>query len=111
MKIGELALRTGLWVQTIRYYEQIGLLPRADRDGSGQRDYDTAILSWIAFIGRLKTTGMPLREMQRYAALRSRGPSAGAERLALLRAHRSTVATHLAALQASLCALDAKING
>ena len=84
MKIGELALRTGLSVHTIRYDEQIGLLPRADRDGSGQCDDDTAILSWIAFIGRLKTTGMPLREMQRYADLRSRGPLTGADRLALL---------------------------
>ena len=68
MKIGNLAKRTGLSAHTIRYYERIGLLPRADRDSSGQRDYGASILVWIEFLGRLKTTGMPIREMLRYAA-------------------------------------------
>jgi DNA-binding transcriptional MerR regulator len=66
MKIGELSQRSGLSAHTIRYYEKIGLLPFADRDGSGQRDYDLTILSWIAFLGRLKLTGMPLKQIQRY---------------------------------------------
>ncbi len=73
MKIGELAKRSGLSAHTIRYYERIGLLPYADRDQSSQRDYDASILIWIAFLGRLKTTGMPIREMLRYAALRESG--------------------------------------
>lgn len=71
MKIGELVKRSGLSAHTIRYYERIGLLPHADRDQSGQRDYDASILIWIEFLDRLKTTGMPIREMLRYAALRS----------------------------------------
>lgn len=74
MKIGELAKRAGLSAHTLRYYERIGLLPRADRDASGQRDYDASILVWIGFLERLKTTGMPIREMLRYAALREQGP-------------------------------------
>lgn len=65
MKICELAKRSGLSAHTIRYYERIGLLPYADRDRSSRRDYDASILVWIAFIGRLKTTGMPIREMLR----------------------------------------------
>ncbi|MEY9413635.1 DNA-binding transcriptional MerR regulator [Bradyrhizobium japonicum] len=70
MKIGDLAKRTGLSAHTLRYYERIGLLPYADRDRSGQRDFDASILTWIAFLDRLKTTGMPIRDMLRYAALR-----------------------------------------
>ena len=54
MKIGDLARRSGLSVHTIRYYERIGLLPRADRDASGHRDYDAAILTWIGFLDRIK---------------------------------------------------------
>ena len=54
MKIGELAKRSGLSAHTIRYYERIGLLPYADRDRSGQRDYDASILTWIDLLGRLK---------------------------------------------------------
>jgi len=60
MKIGELAKRTGLSAHTIRYYERIALLPRAERDYGGQRDYDESILAWISFLKRLKATGMPI---------------------------------------------------
>ena len=77
MKIGELAKRTGLSAHTLRYYERIGLLPYADRDRSGQRDYDASILAWIEFLGRLKTTGMPISEMLAYAALREAGEATG----------------------------------
>ncbi len=69
MKIGTLARRSGLSAHTLRYYERIGLLPYADRDGSGQRDYDASILNWIEFLGRLKAANMPIREMLRYAEL------------------------------------------
>src|SRR3546814_228175 len=69
MKIGDLAKRSGLSAHTLRYYERIGLLPYADRDRSGQRDHDASILTWIEFLGRLKTTGMPIRGMLRYAKL------------------------------------------
>ena len=110
MKIGQLARRSGLSAHTLRYYERIGLLPRADRDGSGQRDYDVSILIWIEFLRRLKTTGMPIREMLRYAALRERGPATGAERRALLEAHRETVRAHIEELQACLLVLDSKIG-
>ncbi|RWR31886.1 MerR family transcriptional regulator [Sinirhodobacter populi] len=111
MKIGELAKRAGLSAHTLRYYERIGLLPRADRDASGQRDYDASILVWIGFLERLKTTGMPIREMLRYAALREQGAGTGAARRALLEAHRDKVRAHVADLQAALLVLDTKIGG
>ena len=111
MKIGQLAQRSGLSAHTIRYYEQIGLLPRADRDRSGQRDYDASILTCIEFLERLKTTGMPIRDMLRYAALRGSGSGADAERRALLERHRQNVRAHVADLQACLLVLDTKIAG
>ncbi|TPI42365.1 MerR family transcriptional regulator [Mesorhizobium sp. B2-9-1] len=111
MKIGELAKRSGMSAYTIRYYERIGLLPHADRDQSGQRDYDASILTWIEFLDRLKTTGMPIREMLRYAALRERGADTEAERGALLKRHRERVRAHVAKLQACLLVLDTKIAG
>jgi DNA-binding transcriptional MerR regulator len=111
MKIGQLAKRSGLSAYTIRYYERIGLLPRADRDRSGQRDYDASILTWIEFLDRLKTTGMPIRDMLRYAALRESGVGTEAERRALLERHRENVRAHVADLQACLLVLDTKIAG
>jgi DNA-binding transcriptional MerR regulator len=109
MKIGELARLSGLTAHTIRYYERIGLLPYADRDRSSQRDYDASILTWIEFLGRLKATGMPIREMLRYAALRQSGKATEAERRLLLERHRERVRTGLAELQANLLVLDIKI--
>ncbi|MGO4869040.1 MAG: MerR family transcriptional regulator [Roseiarcus sp.] len=111
MKIGELAKRSGLTGHTIRYYERIGLLPRADRDRANRRDYDAAILGWIEFLGRLKTTGMPIREMLAYARLRAEGASTTGERRALLERHRVGVRRRLSELQASLLVLDRKIAG
>ena len=111
MKIGDLAKRSGLSAHTLRYYERIGLLPYADRDGSGQRDYDASILKWIEFLGRLKTTGMPIREMLRYAALREEGDVTGLARQRMLEQHREHVAAHVAELQACLLVLDTKIAG
>ncbi|WP_298720503.1 MerR family transcriptional regulator [uncultured Ferrovibrio sp.] len=111
MKIGELARRSGLSAHTIRYYERIGLLPHADRNQSGQRDYDASILTWIEFLDRLKTTGMPIREMLRYAALRERGASTEEERRLLLEQHRERVRARVAELQACLLVLDTKIAG
>jgi DNA-binding transcriptional MerR regulator len=111
MKIGELAKRSGLSAHTIRYYERIGLLPYADRDRSSRRDYDASILTWIEFLGRLKATGMPIREMLRYADLRERGAGTEAKRRELLDQHRVRVRAHVAELQACLLVLDAKIAG
>ncbi|MDP4027055.1 MerR family transcriptional regulator [Methylobacterium sp. NEAU 140] len=111
MRIGELARRSGLTAHTIRYYERIGLLPYADRDSSRHRDYDASILAWIQFLGRLKATGMPIRDMLRYAALRERGVETEAERRDLLVRHRESVRRHAADLRDCLLVLDAKIAG
>ncbi|PZO78915.1 MAG: MerR family transcriptional regulator [Mesorhizobium amorphae] len=111
MKIGDLARRTGLTAHTIRYYERIGLLPYADRDRSGHRDYGPSVLAWIEFLGRLKKTGMPIREMLRYAGLREQGDRTQAERRGLLEQHRDRVRAQVDELNACLLFLDTKIGG
>lgn len=111
MKISELAMRAGISAHTIRYYERIGLMPPAARDGATHRQYDERALTWIEFVGRLKTTGMPIRQMLRYAELRAAGPSTEAERKALLAEHREVVRRHVDDLIACLDVLDAKIAG
>jgi DNA-binding transcriptional MerR regulator len=111
MRIGELAAISGLSAHTIRYYERIGLMPAASRNGSRHRTYDPQTLVWIEFLGRLKTTGMPLREMLRYAKLRELGAASEAERQALLVTHRNVVRAHVDELMDCLAVLDAKIAG
>lgn len=111
MKIGELAKRSGLSAHAIRYYEKIGLLPKPARDRAGLRDYDSGILVWIDFLNRLKTTGMPIRDMLRYAKLRERGDGTNAERQELLKRHRESLAARIATLTANLAVIDDKIDG
>ena len=111
MKIGELAARSGLSAHTIRYYERIGLMPPAQRDGSRHRFYDERTLIWIEFLGHLRTTGMPIRDMLVYARLRAAGEGTEAARKDLLVAHRQVVRQRVRDLTDCLDVLDAKIAG
>jgi DNA-binding transcriptional MerR regulator len=111
MKIGDLSARTGFSVDTIRYYERIGLLPKPARATSGHRDYDASAVTWLAFLDRLKTTGMPIREMAAYARLRAMGFVTEPERKALLQRHREKVRARIAELRDCLSVLDDKIAG
>ncbi|WP_297562461.1 MerR family transcriptional regulator [Nitratireductor sp.] len=75
MKIGEVARRTGLSIDTLRYYEKLGLIDPPWRQG-GQRAYDDNIVKWLNFIKLLKATGMPLADVETYARLAVRANEA-----------------------------------
>lgn len=60
LSIGRLSRETGTKVQTIRYYEQIGLMPEAERSAGRQRRYTTADLERLAFIRHARELGFPL---------------------------------------------------
>ncbi len=108
MKIGELAKRSGLSAYTIRYYERRLAAPMPDPRPLEQARFDAEILIWIEFLGRLKTTGMPIRDMLRYAALRKQGDTTVPERQAMLETHRDQVRDRVAELQQCLLVLDQK---
>lgn len=111
MRIGELARLSGLSTHARRYHERIGLLPFAVRTRAKQRDDDPAILAWIEVLGRLKATGLPIREMLHHARLRAAGSGRAGERQAILCAHRDRMHAHLAEQQACLRVLPSKIPG
>ena len=73
MRIGELAARFGLNPKTIRYYEEIGLLPRADRSDSGYRRYDERDAERLGFIRRAKTLGLSLDEIRDILSVQTEG--------------------------------------
>lgn len=111
MMIGDLAQRTGLSVDTLRYYEKIGLVPAPLRDGGGRRVYDEAILGWLRFLDRLKATGLGMRDRLRYADLRTRpGVASVRERREMLERHRDKVAGDLEKLADTLKLLDEKVD-
>jgi DNA-binding transcriptional MerR regulator len=61
--IGEISRETGVAATTLRYYEQIGLVPEPARRG-GQRRYDDSVLSRLEVIALCKTAGFSLDEIQ-----------------------------------------------
>lgn len=63
MRIKEVADRSGFTPPTLRYYEEIGLLPPAVRTASGYRSYDSTTLDRLRFIGRAKQLGCTLEEI------------------------------------------------
>ena len=63
LTIGRLAERSGTNPPTIRYYEQIGLLPEPSRTPAGYRLYDERTLGRLAFIARAKQLGCTLEEI------------------------------------------------
>lgn len=111
LTIGRAAALTGLTADTLRYYERDGLLlgPVA-RSSTGHRRYSDRDLEWILLVTRLRATGMPIRDVRRYAALVRSGSGNEEARLQLLLAHRRTVLDQLAEVQGHLEAIDYKID-
>ena len=63
LRIAEVAERTGFSTPTLRYYEDIGLLPPADRSPAGYRLYDERAVDRLTFIARAKQLGCTLQEI------------------------------------------------
>jgi DNA-binding transcriptional MerR regulator len=111
LSIAEVSDETGLSAHTLRYYERDGLLlSPVDRSASGHRRYSAQDITWITLLTKLRSTGMPIREVKRYADLVRSGSGSEGERLALLKAHRDRVESQLAEVSAHLRAIDHKIG-
>jgi DNA-binding transcriptional MerR regulator len=110
LSISEAAERTGLSAHTLRYWERAGLIEPVDRNSSGHRRYAEEDLERLKFLTKLRSTGMPVREVRRYAELLSGGEETSEERLKLLEAHRKAVLAQLEETAGHLELIDWKIN-
>lgn len=73
MRIGELAALTGTTTKTLRFYEDSGLLPPAERTASGYRDYGDDAISRMDFIRRGRAAGLTLAEIREVLEIRDTG--------------------------------------
>lgn len=106
--IGEFSKVTGLGIHTLRYYEHENqIIPL--RNASNRRRYSEKDIAWIAFIKRLKATGMPIKEIKKYAALRAKGDVTLSERMKMLIQHRQSLNEQIRQLQEHEAMLDEKI--
>ncbi len=96
--IGEFSEITGLGIHTLRYYELEGLIVPM-RNSSNRRCYSDKDIAWIDFIKRLKATGMPIKDIKQYAALRAKGDTTLFERMEMLIRHRQSLNEQIRQLQ------------
>jgi MerR family mercuric resistance operon transcriptional regulator len=94
--IGDAARASGVHLETIRYYERIGLVPPPARAGNGRRVYDAAAIRRLAFIRRARELGFALDEIRELLVLAERG--ACGEVKALTERHLQGVRAKLADL-------------
>lgn len=105
---GQFAKLMGISLDTLRYYEKEGLiLPH--RKENNHRTYTESDISWMQFIKRLKDTGMPIKEIRKYARLRSEGPATMGERMRMLMRHRRALDAKIKQLDEHRGKLDEKI--
>lgn len=106
--IGEFSKVTGLGIHTLRYYEHESLIIPL-RNASNRRRYSEKDIAWIAFIKRLKATGMPIKAIKKYAVLRAKGDATLSERMEMLVQHRRSLNEQIRQLQEHEAMLDEKI--
>jgi len=76
LRIGQVAAQSGVSVDTLRYYERLGLLPVSARTDGGYRLYDPWVLDRLAFIKRAQSFGFTLDEIKQMLQLETAEPEA-----------------------------------
>jgi len=113
-KIGQIAKASGLSVETIRYYEQRGLIPPADRLPSGYRIYQQQTLDQLHFIIRCKELGFSLDDTQQMIELQQQPELSSAAVKARIDQHVEEIEQKISDLQQlseSLQALSRSCDG
>ena len=101
MTIGQLAKTTGVSPKTIRYYEQIGVLPVPERTPSGYRQYGEPAVERLHFVSRARALGLPLQRLRMLTSIlnSARRAPLRPRLLALVREQISTVQHRIAELE------------
>ena len=100
MQIAELSERTSVPKKTIRYYEDIGVMPIASRNDSGYRQYAEDAVARLSFVRAAQAVGLTLGEIREVLAFRDRGETPCHHVASLIDRHASDLAERIAALQA-----------
>ena len=99
MQISEAARRAGVSPPTIRYYEQIGLLPKPPRSDAGYRRYTEAIVEELRFIRKAQAIGFSLEEIGRILQLARAGEKPCGHVLTLVHQHLEAIDERIRRLQ------------
>jgi DNA-binding transcriptional MerR regulator len=110
MKIAEVSERYGLSLDTLRYYERIGLIPPVNRNESGIRDYNELDLRRVDFIKCMRSAGLPVEVLIEYVTLVQQGDKTIDARKEILVEQRKLLVDRMDEMQKTLDILDHKIE-
>jgi DNA-binding transcriptional MerR regulator len=108
--VREAAEEMDVSIDTLRYYEKIGLLPHIRRAENGRRKYSEEDLGWIYWLKLLRESGMSIQTMKRYVDATRAGDHTIDERCAILEEHRKHLHDRIQTLQAFLGKLEKKVE-
>ncbi|MGQ7509241.1 stress response transcriptional regulator NmlR [Streptococcus suis] len=110
MNIKEVSQVTGLSVDTIRYYERIGLVPKIARKSSGVRDFSENDVAVLEFVRCFRSAGVSIERLIEYMGLVQAGDSTVEARIDLLKEEQEELRSRLSEIQQALDRLDYKIE-
>jgi DNA-binding transcriptional MerR regulator len=110
MTIAEVAKKYGLSIDTLRYYERIGLIPPVMRNKNGIRVYGEGDCSAVEFVKSMRAAGMSVETLIEYMRLLQEGEQTRETRKTILRKQRELLMGRIAELQGTLEKLDYKID-
>ncbi|MCP5101513.1 MAG: MerR family transcriptional regulator [Chloroflexi bacterium] len=110
LSIQQAAKVTGLTPYTLRYYEEIGILPGIPRNSNGHRAYDEQDLGWIEWLKLLRSSGMPIETIRQFVALSQSGSDSIPARCEILNDHRQQIKMRIAELEGHLVKLEQKVQ-
>ena len=110
LTIGKLASATGTKVETIRYYEQIGLLPAPARSAANYRTYEGEHLRLLSFIRRARDLGFSIDQVRELMGLADRREQSCIAVDVIANQHRDTITRKIADLTALADELDTLID-
>jgi len=110
MKIAEVSEKYGLSVDTLRYYERVGLIPPVNRNDGGIRDYNELDLRRVDFIKCMRSAGLPVEVLIEYVALVQQGDKTIEARKEILIEQRKLLVDRMNEMQKTLDILEHKIE-
>ena len=110
MTIAEVSRACSIPVDTLRYYERIGLLPPVNRSKSGFRDYTESDRQWVSFIKCMRAAGIPVEALIDYVALFQQGDTTREARRQILVEQRELLQARVEEQQRTLDYLSRKIQ-
>ncbi len=97
-------------MDTLRYYERVGLIPPVHRSKNGSRDYNELDLRWVDFIKCMRSAGLPVEVLIEYMGLVQQGDGTIEDRKEILKHQREQLAARMEEMQKTLDLLDHKIE-